>query len=342
MARCSEIYPVLKQVSRSFYATIWILPRAVRFQIGLAYLLARTTDTIADTDLIPVEERLSALRKFRERLADKGAPRLDLRQFAEARSADIPVGSSASAAEREIVLRVEEFLGCFDQVSAADQELIRSVLTTIISGQELDLRRFANAAHIVALPDEVALDDYTYRVAGCVGEFWSRLCRAHLFPNHPLDETTFVSKGVRFGKGLQLVNVLRDLPADLRQGRCYLPANRLAALGVQPSDLLEAAVYERVQSFYNSLLGLAAGHLEAGWEYTNMLPRRCVRLRLACAWPILIGFATLSKLRRGNVLDGSRRIKISRAEVRRLIAASLAGQIIPGLWSRLPARAKMV
>jgi farnesyl-diphosphate farnesyltransferase len=40
----------------------------VRPQIGLAYLLARTTDTIADTELVPLEQRLDALQKLRERI----------------------------------------------------------------------------------------------------------------------------------------------------------------------------------------------------------------------------------------------------------------------------------
>ena len=44
---------LLKQTSRSFYLTLRVLPGAIRPQIGLAYLLARTTDTIADTELVP-------------------------------------------------------------------------------------------------------------------------------------------------------------------------------------------------------------------------------------------------------------------------------------------------
>ena len=43
---------ILESVSRSFYLTLKMLPAAVRPQIGLAYLLARTSDTIADTELI--------------------------------------------------------------------------------------------------------------------------------------------------------------------------------------------------------------------------------------------------------------------------------------------------
>jgi farnesyl-diphosphate farnesyltransferase len=343
---------LLKGVSRSFYLTLRVLPRAVRFQIGLAYLLARTSDTIADTDLVPVEERLEALRRFAERLMGQGVVPLNFQEFLTSQSGSLtlrPEGKvirsgSALVAERSLLLRVEELLNWLDRIATADRELIRAVLSTIISGQELDLRRFgrASGSQIVALADAQALDDYTYRVAGCVGEFWSRICGRHLFPGHPINEAEFIGKGIRFGKGLQLVNVLRDLPADLRQGRCYLPENRLRELGIVPSDLLEPANYQRIQSFYNDLLELAQDHLSAGWDYTNMLPRRCVRLRLACAWPILIGLATVAKLRAGNVLDASRRIKVSRSEVRKLMLASIAGQVLPGVWGRLPARAQMV
>ncbi len=44
--------------------------------------------------------------------------------------------------------------------------------------------------------------------------------------------------GVRFGKALQFTNVLRDVPADLRISRCYLPESTLADVGLAPSDLL--------------------------------------------------------------------------------------------------------
>ena len=59
---------LLKATSRSFYLTLRVLPAAVRPQIGLAYLLARTTDTIADTELVPLEQRLDALKRLRERI----------------------------------------------------------------------------------------------------------------------------------------------------------------------------------------------------------------------------------------------------------------------------------
>ena len=68
----SSLQSLLRDTSRSFYLTMRILPGAVRPQIGLAYLLARATDTIADTGLVPPEARLRALAELRDRIL--GAP----------------------------------------------------------------------------------------------------------------------------------------------------------------------------------------------------------------------------------------------------------------------------
>jgi farnesyl-diphosphate farnesyltransferase len=140
---------------------------------------------------------------------------------------------------------------------------------------------------------------------------------------------------VRFGKGLQLVNILRDVAADLRQGRCYLPAEELSARGLQPEDLLEPANEPRLRPLYNRYLDLAEAHLQAGWSYTNALPRRCVRVRLACAWPVLLGLETLSLLRAGPVLEPRSRVKVSRRRFRRLLWRSVLYYPWPGAWRGL-------
>ena len=221
---------------------------------------------------------------------------------------------------------------------------MREVLDTITSGQELDLRRFAGASaqSLVALRTDDELDDYTYRVAGCVGEFWTKMCRAHLFPRAPVDDAFLLANGVRFGQGLQLVNILRDVAADLRNGRCYLPAERLAGAGLKPEDLLQPVNEPRLRSLYHAYLDRAEAHLLAGWAYTNALPRRCVRVRLACAWPILIGRETLNRLRAGNALDPERRIKVSRREVRQFMLRSVLLYPWPRAWERMVPAGKAV
>jgi farnesyl-diphosphate farnesyltransferase len=318
---------LLKQTSRSFYLTLRVLPSAVRSQIGLAYLLARTSDTIADTEIVPVEQRLTALDEFRRRLIGTRTAPVNLSSLAK---------QQGLPAERQLLEQCEFSLACLRTLSLPDLECVLEVLNLIISGQEQDLRRFAGASEsaMAALQTDGELDDYTYRVAGCVGEFWTKMCRAHLFPDAMLGDGQFIADGVRFGKGLQLVNILRDLPADLRAGRCYLPVSGLNQLGLAPADLLSPANEPRLRPLYNSLLDLAQAHLAAGWRYTNTIPRGQMRVRLACAWPILIGVATLTKLRREPVLEPNHRVKVSRAEVRGILFRSLVKYPFTALWGR--------
>jgi farnesyl-diphosphate farnesyltransferase len=334
---------LLKATSRSFYLTLRVLPARVRPQIGLAYLLARTTDTIADTELVPLAQRLDALQKLRARILGQNSAPLNFGELAK---------QQGSPAEKLLLEKVEDSLSALQNFSTQDQKLIRDVLTTITSGQELDLRRFGSLGStesrptdqtIIALETAAELDDYTYRVAGCVGEFWTKICRAHLFPKTRIDEKQFITDGIRFGKGLQLVNILRDLPADLKKGRCYLPMEKLEPAKLFPEILLSPANEAKFLPLYHRYLDEAESHLRAGWTYTNTLPFGQFRVRLACAWPVLIGVKTIEKLRAASVIELQQRVKVSRGEVRGIMLRSVLACAFPGAWRRLlPAGGKAV
>lgn len=326
---------LLRDVSRSFYLTMRVLPESIRPQISLAYLLARATDTIADTELIPLADRLTALENLKQRILGEREIPVNLVSLA---------GQQTDDAERILLERIEEALSVLSRFDYSDQQRIREVLKTITSGQELDLKRFNpssvdeaknNADGIIALNDAGELDDYTYRVAGCVGEFWTKICRRHLFPTTPLDDSQFMTNGIRFGKGLQLVNILRDLPNDLKNGRCYLPLERLDAIGLRPADLANPEMESAFRALYHGYLDEAHGHLSAGWTYTNALPTRFIRLRLACAWPLIIGARTIEKLRKTNILLENRPVKISRSEVYSIILQSILRYPFRNAWNRL-------
>jgi len=324
----ADLNQLLKATSRSFYLTLRVLPAAVRPQIGLAYLLARTTDTIADTEMLPLAQRLEALQKLQARIQGQGSAPLRFGGLAK---------EQGVAAERILLEKVEESLAVLQTLAPADLKLVREVLGTITSGQELDLRRFEKAApeKIVALETAVELDDYTYRVAGCVGEFWTKICRAHLFPEVKLDDKQFLTDGIRFGKGLQLVNILRDLPADLKNGRCYLPTVRLDEAKLFPEILLSPTMEEKFLPLFHEYLDKAESHLRAGWNYTNTLPFGQFRVRLACAWPVLIGLRTIAKLRAASVMELRKRVKVSRGEVYGILLRSTLASPVPWLWRKL-------
>lgn len=323
---------LLKRNSRSFYLTLRALPRAIRPQISLAYLLARTTDTIADTEIVSASQRLAALDDLREHILGIGDGELNFSEFTQ---------QQGSPAERELLESVEAVIRDLRKLSGKDLKRVREVLETITSGQELDLKRFISATpdKIIALQNDDELDDYTYRVAGCVGKFWTELCVAHVFDAAERRQFaasfSFEELGIRFGKGLQLVNILRDLPADLQKGRCYIPSDKLAQARLTPSDLLSPANEPKFRPLYNRYLDIAESHLAAGWEYTNLIKWRHVNLRLACAWPILIGLETIQRLRVEPALDPDHRVKISRPEVRSIILRSILRYPLKSSWQKL-------
>jgi len=260
-----------------------------------------------------------------------------LPDFGELSEAQAAIGGLGVSAECSLLTSAGKALSLLRGFAHSDRLCVRDVLDKITHGQELDLVRFGSASvdRIAALENDAELDDYTYSVAGCVGEFWTKMCRAHLFSKALLNDAFLFDASIRFGKGLQLVNILRDLPKDLRQGRCYIPGNRLADCGLQPQDLLDPAAIHRLRPLYDSYLQQAEDYLYAGWSYTRILPLSQMRVRLACALPILIGIRTLARLRVSNVLDDRHLIKTTRSEVRWLLLRTVILYPRPIAWNRL-------
>ncbi len=307
---------LLRQVSRSFYLSLAILPRPLREPLGLANLLARAADTVADTRLIARPERIGHVQRLRQAYAGEPV------EVATVAGACAP--HQTLAAERRLLERVGAVLAAVAALPAADRARVHGVLTTITDGMLFDLARFPgeDARGLAALHTLDELDRYTYLVAGCVGEFWTDLHLAHRRRLVGWDPAAMRATGVRFGKALQMTNVLRDVPSDLAQGRCYLPARELAALGLSPADLLTHDGAARARPLLSRLLGIALAHYDAAWHYTLAIPRREWQMRLACAWPLLIGQATLETLAaHPNPLAGTP-VKISRAAVRAILAGS--------------------
>jgi farnesyl-diphosphate farnesyltransferase len=310
---------LLRQVSRSFYLSLVILPRPLREPLGLAYLLARAADTVADTRLIARPQRIGHLQTLRRAYA--GEPT----EVGAVAGACAP--QQSNAAERRLLEQVPAVLDAVAALPAVDQGGVRAVLTTITDGMLFDLARFPgeDAAGLAALETLEDLDRYTYLVAGCVGEFWTDLHLAHRPRLAGWDAGAMRATGVRFGKALQMTNVLRDVPSDLALGRCYLPARELAALGLTPADVLTPAGAARARPLLTRLLGVALAHYDAAWRYTLAIPRTEWRMRLACAWPLLIGQATLEQVAAHPNPFASTPLKISRGAVRKILAGSTLG-----------------
>ena len=320
MAGGDSTSALLKSVSRSFYLSLAVLPAAVRPSIGLAYLLARAADTIADTGLIDRKQRIIHLLALRGELDVPEPGRVEA--IVEATR-----GIQSLAAEHALLERLPECLTAYRSLLADDRRRVRRVLETIVEGMTEDLTRFPgeDEGGLAAFETRADLDRYTYLVAGCVGEFWTEVHMAHRPRLRHWDLEKMTVLGIRFGKALQMTNVLRDIPRDLRQGRCYLPRHDLALLGLEPKDLLEPKTGKTLRPLLAELLNLALDHYEAGWQYTFAIPKRETRMRLACAWPLLIGLRTLDLLAQApNWLDPNVVLKVPRIHVYGMMAQSVA------------------
>jgi farnesyl-diphosphate farnesyltransferase len=300
---------VLRSVSRSFYLSIRFLPTQLREPIALAYLLARTTDTVADTAEISGSVRMETLKLLSNGIQGTA-------------SRDVVVGLVASfvslqqaVSERRLLESLPGCLVCLERMEHADRNDIRLVLEKITHGQILDIQRFDNPPEIHALDTAAELDEYTYLVAGCVGEFWTRLCFRHVRQFSSQTEDEMLALGMRYGMALQLINVLRDAGSDLRAGRCYFPEHELGAVHLTPSQILSDP--ERFLPIYRNWLEKAKAGLMSGMEYSRAIKNR--RVRAATVLPALIGARTLSLLEASGTSVLQHSVKVPRAEVRAMI-----------------------
>lgn len=316
---------LLASVSRSFYLSMRFLPAGMRAPVSLAYLLARAADTIADTASQPVALRLELLDLFaacvKEIAADGGAD-------SSGAGADFSAETiqPESPGERVLLVRLGEILTALRQAAPDDRAAIGTVLGHIIRGQRLDLERFPDPAILRTLPDARTLGEYTFLVAGCVGEFWTDALLRHCAGAARIEAGELRETGIRFGKGLQLVNILRDLPGDMKEGRCYLPADELTEAGAAvPLTFPEAdADWAPVHAVRRVWLDRARQGMGAGLAYARSV--RGFRLRFTVYLPALIGQATLDLLEAQPDSAPPVKAKVTRKEVKRLMlrAARLA------------------
>ena len=273
---------LLRSVSRSFYLTIRWLPSAMRPGVALGYLLARATDSVADTSTASLALRLDVLEAMGKAVA--GTLPTGEREALLTRLREEMAPAQEKASEAALLCRFGEALQALLALPSEQADCVRSVLATIVEGQRWDLSYFAKHRRVT---DDGQTRTYTILVAGCVGKFWTELGRLTLGDAFCSAErlSLMTQAGIRYGQGLQLVNILRDREEDGARGREYLCS--------------EPAVWRN----------RALRYLQDGLDYSRRL--KLFRLRFASMLPALIGLKTLrlpeisgGEISRGEVPEG--------------------------------------
>jgi phytoene synthase len=284
----------------SFYYSFLVLPPRKRKAIIAVWDFCRAVDDAVD-EVVPEEEWRGGLT-------------------AEARG----------RAERQLAMWRAELAACYSQPGheaaagpstpqgqalrpfIAEFALPREAFEELIRGVQMDLEcvRYATFA---------ALEEYCRRVASMVG-----LICVEIFGYR---DPRARSYAVHLGLALQLTNIVRDVDADLRRGRVYLPLEDLTRFGVTEAMLAERRVTPAVRDLLRYQCARAR---EYYCRAAADLPPSDARSLVAAEIMGGIYYGILQRIERAGYDVFTRRIRVPRPH-RAAIALRIWSQTVLGM-----------
>jgi farnesyl-diphosphate farnesyltransferase len=304
---------ILPKVSRTFALGILLLPGRLREAVRVSYLLCRIADTIEDgTELTPADQAV-LLAKLRACLQEGGPDGAALR-------AAFPLPATD---EQRLVHHADRAFRCFRALSDRERGAIRPWVQEMIAGMSEFAGRRAAAGGLEALASVAELDRYCYYVAGTVGHLLTGLFRIH-YPRIPAARyARLEALATSFGLGLQLTNIIKDVADDRRRGWSFVPRDLCEVAGLQPTDLQDPTRFPQASRVMATLIAKAKGHLRDALAYCTTLPAAAYRIRIFCLTSLYFAVRTLRLAERDpRLLDPSHKVKITRADVYRTVAAA--------------------
>ncbi|MCM3389010.1 phytoene/squalene synthase family protein [Ureibacillus chungkukjangi] len=257
---------VLKETSRTFYIPITFLQKELKAAVANAYLMMRAIDEIEDNEHPEVTGELkhTILNGVSELLKEE--------QFNEQKYFEIikPVQEYLT----EVTLRLADWITLLPPGS---EKIVKTSTSEMAEG----MGKWAKNDFKVHTKED--LDEYTYYVAGLVGVMLSELWEWNT------GVKTDRELAISYGRGLQLVNILRNQEEDYRErGVSFVPEG-----------------WTR-----NDLFAYAEENLEKADLYMKDINKRTIML--FCRLPLALAHKTLKSLKEGKE-------KMSRAEVEKTV-----------------------
>jgi len=263
MTSHADAMRVLEETSRTFYLPIVRLPKGLQEAVASGYLCLRAIDEVEDhPDLdgslkARILQGMGLLLQAQTSVEDFAFQTFD--SFFNSIDIDLP----------EVTTRVAEW-ACFAPKFIAP----RVWEATAAMADRMALWAL-NGFKVI---DKYDLDRYTYGVAGAVGlllcDIWGWFEKVQIHRSH----------GIQFGRGLQLVNIIRNREEDLKRG-----------VDFYPEDWTEQQMF-----------CYARENLDGFDEYTRSLPKTTFTKFVSI--PRALAYATLDAMASG-------REKLSRTEV---------------------------
>ncbi|HED12029.1 MAG TPA: phytoene/squalene synthase family protein [Caldithrix abyssi] len=300
---------MLPRVSRTFAPTIRMLPAALELPVTVAYLMCRIADTIEDSEHIPLKEKQEILDIYvRLVRGEREARKHFLRRIHI-----LPVNS----ADDELTHNVERVMQVFSGFSSVLQKHI----TFWVVEMSMGMQKYAQDKKTRAftfLRSMKELDEYMYYVAGTVGYLLTALFSFYSKKITPAIRQKLEPLAESFGKGLQMVNIIRDMATDLRRGQSYIPDELLEKYKLNRKTIFDAENADRAEQLFNELIQKAVNHLDMALDYILLIPKEEKKIRLFCMLPVFWAMRTLQKIQENTLaLLGHEKVKIPRKMIRR-------------------------
>jgi phytoene synthase len=259
----------------SFYYSFLVLPPAKRRAIIAVWDFCRAVDDAVD-EVVPEAEWQGGLT------ADARARATSQLAMWRSELAAAYDGEPRTSQGRALAPFIREF------------RLPRDRFEELIDGVEMDL------AHSRYQTFE-ALAEYCRRVASAVG-----LICVEIFGYRDPAAREYAGS---LGMALQLTNIVRDVAADARRGRIYLPAQDLMRFGVSEEDLLRGALTPAVTSLLRFECERARDYYRRA---AAQRPRVDARSLVAAEIMGAVYFAILQRIERSGYDVFAERIRVPR------------------------------
>jgi farnesyl-diphosphate farnesyltransferase len=286
-----------------------MLPKGLSLQVTVAYLLCRIADTVEDSEALLVSQKRQMLdsyadifRKPEEKLLEKFMTMVP----------NLP----QKTADDELVYKLPVVYDVYTTFSP----VMRKHIAQWVIEMSMGMGKFAQSAlrkRFTFLNTMKELDEYTYYVAGTVGYLLTELFSYYSKTITPTVKNKLEGLAESFGKGLQLVNIIRDMKNDLTRGQSYIPEELLIKYNLDRESIFREENGERAEKLFNELIQNAVDHLDRALDYIIHIPKDEKRIRLFCMLPLFWAMRTLQQIQENTLgLLKNDKIKISRKIIR--------------------------
>ncbi len=232
--------------SKSFAAASRLFDAATRERAWLLYAWCRECDDLADGQVLGHDAQV---------VADPAARLARIRALTDAALAGEWTGEPAFDALK---------------IVAEETRMPHRFAHDLVAGFALDARGWMPRS-------EDDLLRYCYHVAGAVG-----CMMAVVMGVDPGDEAT-LDRACDLGLAFQLANIARDIEADDRIGRCYLPVEWLVEMDIPPGQHMKPPFRSRLVVIAKRLAGMAEAYGASARRGTPALGFRSAWAVLAAA-----------------------------------------------------------